>query len=197
MEVFTEKITTELHLSTDMDRCRHVGGSVFEFCLDYLEIHSKENEKIGIKNIVLPEMKKIVEFQCFVGNSFEQFNENKMKTFSLKYGSFQELADVMEVQLNSNFRTSENVCLDFSSTHSQHMCRDEYFFRHNLNIVVNYRNDRFFLYIKPYIRLFMSNNVVKTLGFLKVINDKNEEEKKHDYCVLEKSCYCSDDTVSF
>ena len=77
MEVFTEKITTELHLSTDMDRCRHVGGSVFEFCLDYLEIHSKEKEKIGIKNIELPEMKKTVEFKCFVGNSFEQFNEKK------------------------------------------------------------------------------------------------------------------------
>ena len=81
MEVFNERITTELHLSTDMDRCRHLGGSVFEFCLDYLETQSQEKENIGIKNIVTPELKKSVAFECFVGSNFVKFVARKLSIF--------------------------------------------------------------------------------------------------------------------
>ena len=197
MEVFNEKITTELHLSTDMDRCRHLGGSVFEFYLDYLEMHSRNKENIGIKNIVIPEQKKTVDFKCFVGNTFAKFNEKKMKSFAIKYGSFEELADLLEVQINSNFLTSQNVCLDYSSSHSNHVCADEHFNGINLNIKIVYRNGRFFLYMKSYIRLYISDEIVQLLGFIKVINAKSDAEKQKDYCVLEKPCFCSDDMVYF
>ena len=194
MEVFNERITTELHLSTDMDRCRHLGGSVFEFCLDYLETQSKEKENIGIKNIVTPELKKSVAFKCFVGSNFAKFDKSKMKSFSLNYVSFEELAELLEVEINSNFLTNENVCLDFSSHHSKHVCADEHLNGPNLNIKIIYKNGRFFLYMRPFIRLYISKDIVKILGFLRVINDA---EKKNDYCIMEKPCFCSDEAVYF
>lgn len=178
MEVFNEKITTELHLSTGMDRCRHLGGSVFEFYLDYLEMKSQEKENIGIKNIVTPELKKTVVFKCFVGSMFAKFQESKMKSFSFNYRSFEELAELLEVEINSNFLTNQHVCLDFSSRHSNHICADEHLNGPNLIIKIIYKNGRFFLYMRPYIKLYISNEIVKTLGFSSVINEKSPEEKK-------------------
>ena len=169
MEVFNERITTELHLSTDMDRCRHLGGSVFEFCLDYLETQSQEKENIGIKNIVTPEL------ECFVGSNFAKFDKSKMKSFSLNYVSFEELAELLEVEINSNFLTNENVCLDFSSRHSKHVCADEHLNGPNLNIKIIYKNGRFFLYMRPFIKLYISKDIVKILVFLRVINDAEKK----------------------
>ena len=197
MEVYTDKITTELHLSTAMDRCRHLGGSVFEFYLDYIEMESRHKEKIGIKNIATPELKKTVTFRCYVGNSFSKFDEKMMQSFSLNFDSFHELADLMEVAINASFLTSQSVCLDFSSSHSSHMCGDEHSYGPNLNIKIIYKNGRFFLYMKPFIRMFISDEIVEMFGFLKLINGKSEEEKNKDYCVLEKPCFCSDEPVYF
>lgn len=191
MDAVTAKTAFELHLSTSSKRCHDMGGGSFEFSLDYQEMRPDQCLKIGLKNLRVPEIEKTVTFQMIIFGNFEKWDPKKMKTFTVKYRSFPDLAQSLEAISNSKFllATGQKYCLNFATSHLQHDCDSSGTLGNSNAVKISYNKNRFLMEKHEHLHLFMSQNLAKLLGF----NEKLSPDKlKDDYVTFDDKSDVSD-----
>ena len=196
MDGVTEHTLYELHLSTGSKRCKYIGGGRYEFALEYQEFRPQKTMLMGVKNVKIPQFEKHLDLKLYVGHKHEKFSADKLKSFKLQFRTLEQLAESLEIIMNSEFLSPMCICLNFCNPHDRHVCDDSELWKGS-KTRVRFKGNRFFLTISGDLRVVFSQNLVKTLGFLSRMNDLSSEEREGNYVMFEKPCYVSDVYLQF
>ena len=188
-------IILEVKVSTDSENCHHIGDGRYEFCLEQLDWRPEECMRIGLRNILLPIKKKSLTFKYFVGMSHEVFKAEKMQEKTICFSTWEEFGDMVEATFNAAWHSEMSVCLNFQSPHSKHVCSFDNLC-YNRKMSICFRNGRFFLKIAAGLKLVVSCNLVRELGFkvmLEQVCPVNSESKDVDEYIEIKKLVCYSD----
>lgn len=198
MDMYEADTKYEFQLTTNMKQCQYVGSGRFEFDLDYVEIRNDHKFEIALKNLQVPRLRKMLKFEAYIGKEYEKFSKDTMmKSFDVSYENYQELAETLDIILNQNFMLNMNICLNFESSHSNHVCDSSETMRNAKKISVTYKNDRFFLHLGSYVAVYMSNNLALCLGLHHELANRTSIEVGGGYVRLHRPCYVSSEKTSF
>ena len=198
MDVLAESTKFEYQLCTNMKQCRYSGSGRFEFCLDYVEFRNDHKFKIALKNMKVPKLRKNLKFQVYIGKFYENFNkERMMKSFDISFESYHELSETMEILFNQKFNLNANICLNFETAHSDHVCDSSDQLRNAKKISITYKNDRFFLHLASNVVAYISTNLAVSMAFHTELAERTSQEIQGDYVKLFKPCYVSSKKTFF
>ena len=165
MDFFKERTLLEFYMSTADQNCHSLGGGRFEFCLNGVE-WPENCSRIGLKCLELPKTEKTVRFKYAVCGFYEEPKTEMIKSGMITYNSYEELACVLEsILLKSDDRISD-VCMNFNSKHSKHLCSMNGH-GNETRLCCYFAFDRFFLRKSSSLRIFFSQSILDILRLSK------------------------------
>ena len=198
MDIYAASTKYEFQLCTNMRQCQYVGSGRFEFNLDFVEFRNEHKFEVALKNVKVPKLRKNLKFGCYIGKFYEGFTKDKMmKTFDIEFENYEELAESLDILLNQNFILNARICLNFESSHNNHVCDSSEILRNAKKVSVIYKNDRFFLHIASNVVVYMSHELALCLGLQNELDGRNVNEISGGYVCLNKPCYVSSKKTCF
>ena len=165
MDVFQEKSVYEVRFSTNSKNCHDMGGGKFQLCLKTVTFKPISNMKIGIKDLHVPLQRKTVTFKLFYGLFYERLDPLNIKEISIIYKSYEELAFKVQFWINSMVKEKNAVCMNFTTSHSKHLCPKNGYSDIMEKTTLTYCYDKFILKKASDYVLYLSSNIVNIFNF--------------------------------